>query len=348
MKLAALRRAWPRVVQWRMRPLAGGTNTRVRLVETPVGRYVLRIYSHHVDLERLRFEHSILTRLRAEKLPFAVPAPIPTETGDLYARMPAADMDEGGDGEALATLTAFIPGAHPRQGDLAHAMAAGEALATLDAALARISERGAADAGTTWRSYGDLEHCHPLVPDPLAAMGELPMADVSRRRLAARYVALMADIPGVYGRLPRQLTHEDCGPSNVLMEGPRVTGILDFEFCARDVRVMDLAVALSWWPGASFGSGEEWPILRAVAEGYGRQVTLTAEEIEALPLLFQLRAYTSLLHRLGRFRQGLSPLEAVTDRAAAALEREAWLAAHSERLIATVREAEAGEQRRAT
>jgi homoserine kinase type II len=204
------------------------------------------------------------------------------------------------EGEALATLTPLIPGEHPRRDDLAH--------------------------------------CHPLVPDPLTAIEELPMAAEARQRLAWRYTWLTERIPRLYASLPQQLTHEDYGPDNVLMDGVRVTGVLDFEFCARDVRVMDVTVALSWWPIAQFGSGAEWPIVRAFVEGYARHVALTAAEAEAIPTLFQLRAYTSLIHRLGRHRQGLSPLEAVIQRAEAALERESWLRAHGERLVREVRD----------
>jgi len=106
--------------------------------------------------------------------------------------------------------------------------------------------------------------------------------------------------------------------------------------------VMDLTVALSWWPIAQFGSGDEWPIIRAVVQGYARHVTLTQAETEALPTLFQLRAYTSLIHRLGRYRQGISPLPAVADRAEAALAREDWLRANGERFVEIVAEMATG------
>jgi Ser/Thr protein kinase RdoA (MazF antagonist) len=108
------------------------------------------------------------------------------------------------------------------------------------------------------------------------------------------------------------------------------------------VRVMDLTVALSWWPTEQFGTGDEWPIIRAIVQGYARHVTLTQAEAKALPTLFQLRAYTSLIHRLGRYRQGISPLPAVIARAEATLEREAWLRVNAERLAQTVGELAGG------
>jgi homoserine kinase type II len=329
--LTLLPRAWGVPASARLTPLAQGTNNRLWRVEAVDAAYVLRVYSNHADEARVRFEQEILSGLAAVGLPFAVPAPIPTRDGALYVRL-TADADD-----QLAVLAPLLPGEHPRRDDLPQAEAAGEALGALDRALAGLPLPDL-NLAASWRSYGDLEHCHPLVPDPLGAIQTLPVAEEVRARLVSGYQALMARVPATYASLPTQLCHEDYGPDNMLMEGRRVTGVLDFEFCARDLRVMDLTVALSWWPVAQLGTGAEWPIIRAFTAGYARQLTLTSEELAALPLLSQLRAYPSLIHRLGRYRQGLSPREAVTDRAEAAIAREDWLRAHGERFVATVAE----------
>jgi len=328
----------------RISPLAQGTNNQVWRIETPTGAYVLTVYANHADARRLGFVRDVLLGLQSAGLPFAVPAPLPTTAGAYHVELApsqggADDVAAAGDDApqpTLATLARLIPGAHPRRDDLAQAVAGGEALGLLDHALAGLAGLQSPEAGVSWRSYGDLANCHPLVPDPVAAIAALPIADDMRRPLVEHCADLMARMPALYASLPQQLCHEDYSPDNLLMEGPRMTGVLDFEFCARDVRVMDLTVALSWWPIAQFGSGDEWPIIRAVAQGYARHVALTQAEVEALPTLFQLRAYTSLIHRLGRWRQGISPLPAVTDRAEAALERENWLRANGARFVETV------------
>jgi homoserine kinase type II len=126
------------------------------------------------------------------------------------------------------------------------------------------------------------------------------------------------------------------------MEGTRVTGVLDFEFCAHDLRVMDLTVALTWWPVRHYGTGAGWPIIAAFARGYARHVILTDDEIAALSTLFRLRAYTSLIHRLGRSRQGLSTLEEALIRAEAAIAREDWVQSNDVRLIDVVHDAMGG------
>lgn len=330
--LVALQLVWPIPGPWQWHPLTRGTNNHVLLVETPAGSYVLRVYGNHADLDRLCFEHATLRHLQAAQLPFAVPVPLPTIEGELHTCVVT------GNSEGLATLTALIPGEHPRAGELEQARAGGEALGLLDVALAGLTS-AAPGAGVSWRTSGDLAHCHPLVPEPLAAFRELPVAGNARQRLVLGYEWLMERIPDIYATLPQQIVHEDFDMSNVLLDSARVTGVLDFEFCGRDVRMMDVTVALSWWPLDFFGTGGEWPIIDALVTGYAQHVTLTEDEIAALPLLVRFRAYTSLIHRVGRYRQGLSSLESAVNRANAAVERGDWLLANGERLIDHARQA---------
>lgn len=336
MDVEALRRAWPQTGAWlgQPAPLTRGTNNLMYRVETATGHYALRIAGAQVDERRLVFESDILAQLGAAGLPFALPIPLATVSGERWTRL---DDAEAG-GAPLATLTALIPGAHPLRDDLAQAAGAGEALGLLDEALAALHFDGP-ERGIDWRSTGDLARCHPLAPDPRAAMGTLPLPADEIRRLIANYDTLLAASAPLYTSLPRQLSHEDYDPSNVLMVGARVSGVLDWEFRAVDLRAMDLVVALTWWPVERFGSGDEWPILAALALGYGRARTLDHAEVASIPTLFRLRAYTSLIHRLGRWRAGLSPLEDVLWRARAALERDDWLRANGERLTQLVDEA---------
>lgn len=338
MDLAALRWAWPRTGEWlgEPAPLTRGTNNLMYRVETTTGAYALRISGAQVDVERLRFECDILTRLEEAGLPFALPVPLATAKGDLWARVPS-----DADAAPLATLTTLIPGAHPQRDDLGQAEAAGEALGLLDNALAAL-RLDQPERAVDWRSTGDLARCHPLVPDPREALAALPAPADELRRLSALYEATLAGSAPLYASLPRQLSHEDYDPSNVLIQGVRVSGVLDWEFCALDLRAMDLVVALTWWPVERFGSDDEWPILAAVAGGYARSRMLAPAEVASIPTLFRLRAFTSLIHRLGRYRAGLSPLEHVVWRARAALERDDWLRANGERLTQLVDEALGG------
>jgi homoserine kinase type II len=331
--LDVLQRAWRIPGPWRAEPLTFGTNNIVLRVETSAGAHVLRVYSNTSDMARLRFERSLLAQLAEAHLPFALPVPLPTADGGYFLDV------ETEQGRALATLTRYIPGQPPDRDNLDQATTAGEALGQLTVAMAQLAIPA---EGISWRSSGDLAHCHPLVPDPPTVFADLPLADEKRLRLSSGYTWLIERIPKLYAALPQQLAHEDFDPGNVLMEGVRVTGVLDFEFCARDLRVMDLAVALTWWPVRRFGTGAEWPIIAAFVRGYSRQVKLAEDESAALPALFRLRAYTSLIQRLGRARQGVSTLDEALDRAEAAIAREDWVHSNDVWLIDVVHDAMCG------
>ncbi|HEX8982441.1 MAG TPA: phosphotransferase [Ktedonobacterales bacterium] len=332
MDLTLLRQEWPQLGMVEAQPLAGGTNNLMYRFDTDNGSYVLRISSGHVTARRLRYEYDILSQLESTHLPYAVPTPIPTAHGDIYAETHSEA------GLSLATLTPLIPGELPVRERLDQARSGGEALGLLDQALANITLADP-DEAMTWRADGDLTRCHPAVPEPRAALMDLALTPDERAALLREYDALCDAIPTLYAQLPKQLSHEDFDPGNILMKSARVTGVLDFEFCAIDVHAMDLVVALTWWPVDHYGTGDEWPILAAVLAGYARIATLGHEEISAIPTLYMFRAFSSLIHRLGRQRLGLSPMRHVEWRAKAALERAEWLQKNGERLTHMVDEA---------
>jgi len=102
----------------------------------------------------------------------------------------------------------------------------------------------------------------------------------------ARWDAL--DLSG----LPRQVIHNDFHPGNVLTEGERITGILDFGDVVYTARVVDLAVALCY-----FGWDDE------LIAGFETAVPLRDDERAALPVLVAARyAQRILLNQLlGRY-----------------------------------------------
>lgn len=88
--------------------------------------------------------------------------------------------------------------------------------------------------------------------------------------------------------LPRQVIHNDFHPGNVLSDGTRITGVLDFGDVVHTARVVDLAVALCY-----FGYDE------ALVEGFQTVVPLREEERAALPVLVAARfAQRILLNQL--------------------------------------------------
>src|SRR2546421_4128329 len=109
MNLAQLWRAWPIAGPWRLSPLSGGTNNLVWRAETADGeRYVLRLFPDLTQLPRLRYEAALLSTLSNENLPFRLPLPIRTHSGESVAF-----LEQEEETLAFATLSPFLPGSAP-------------------------------------------------------------------------------------------------------------------------------------------------------------------------------------------------------------------------------------------
>lgn len=320
---------WPIEPPSTLTPLAGGTNNQTWLVKAEHGAsYVLRLMTGNADLARVRYEAALLMALEAAALPFDLPRPLPTRAGDTLLLIEQDDAEP-----AIATLTPFLPGQLAER-TVTNSVRAAVALAQLDLALADIAPSTLpADEGPGRFLYGDLSHCHPLVPDPFAATAQLlqplqaqAIAEILRQTQRDWEILSTQD-------LPRQILHRDCGPGNVLLDSERVTAILDFEFAGVDQRVFDLCVALSWWPVRLMGSGQEWELIDSLGRAYTAFLPLTEAELLALPATLRMRDTTSLIYRIGRYRAGLEREQLIQERVQHSLWREAWLLANQDTLI---------------
>jgi homoserine kinase type II len=337
MDVATLIGVWPALTLTlqRVTPLTHRANNAVYLVDADSGRYVLRVYHNHTDVARLDAEFMILLALQHAGLPFAIPAPIATSGGRYYTRF--TDAEQRGH---MAALFPWLPGDHPDRQDIAAAFGAAVALGQLDQALAALSfprDQMAAPLGDFARRY-------PALADPIATLATLTSDTAAIDRIAGLYHHLNAELPALYATLPCQMVHSDYAPSNILMEGTRVTAVLDFEFCTYDLRALDLVVALSWWPIELLGSSQEWPLINALGTGYTSQIRLTGDEIAALPTVLQMRNMSTLLHRITRYTQRLDSADFLRERIEQTLWREDWLADNRETLLRFADEWREGEK----
>lgn len=317
---------WPVSGPWQFRHFPSGTNNLIQHVDTPSGEtYLLKIHPG-ADRSQLLHEYLVTDTLQQVDLSFSVPAPILTAARDIAVRL----STEAGD--AWATLYPLVPGEPPDRSSPKQAYAAGASLAELQGALEHIRLPPLAGVRVP-PSYGELERIHPLVADPLSALRSLPLDEARQSGLLRMFESLLDVIPGLYQALPKQLIHGDYAPSNLLMLHDRVSAVLDFEFTTIDLRAMDLAVLLSWWPIAYLESGREWPLVGALAQGYASRALPGQAEIEALPELLRLRAAAALVHRIGRHRAGLDPWAEVSERVDSTLWWQGWLSEHAAHLV---------------
>ncbi|PJF47985.1 MAG: hypothetical protein D6709_02960 [Chloroflexi bacterium] len=313
-------------------PLGRGYNNYLHRLCDSAGAplpYVLRVYGNHANPKYIQHEIAVLAQLAGQGLPFAVPAPIPTRRGELWA------LVDNGQSVRLMMLIPFIHGENPVVHDLGQAEGAGEAMAVLHAALARVESRGAGAP----RPYIELDRVHPLVPDPFEAMRAV--GSLASRVDVARVDAVLERIYAHERQiraLPQQLIHGDYITGNLLMDGPRVTAVLDFENCAFNPRGMDFAIAMDAWCWDAIGSGREQERIAALARGYARAGYLSDAEIALLPVMVLLRNANVLMHLIGRFLSNLSPYVDVASWLESLARVDAWLTLYGEQLTSCVRQ----------
>lgn len=326
--IAPLLAAWPIACYKEISLLQGGTNNGVWLIQTEDNNaYVLRLMPAQRNLERLHFEDRLLSALNALNLPFALPVLLRTRDGNAILRIEDAQL--------FVTLTPRLSGETiaypPERHDLALTRQAGRTLALLDEALASLP--GLDVPGQEMTNFGDLSHCHVLVPDPLAGVEKLPIAREEMRQLQASLDHIMECVGNLYAQLPQQLLHRDYDPGNILAHNGQITAVLDFEFAGVDLRVLDLCVALSWWPAQVMGTGQEWTIIDALGAAYVEHIPLSVAELQAIPDVLRLRDATSLVHRMGRYFAGLEMDSRMRERVQHTFWREEWLSANREQLL---------------
>jgi homoserine kinase type II len=102
------------------------------------------------------------------------------------------------------------------------------------------------------------------------------------------------------------------------------TGLLDFEFCARDWRAMEIAICLSKY----VGEPEPLPYLQDFIAGYAEHGVLTAAEIAAVPALINLRVLSNVVYFVGRAAAGEDDISSLTTRIESYAARVRWVYAN--------------------
>lgn len=252
--------------------IAEGVENSNYLLQTDRGQYILTLYEKRTKPEDLPFFLDLMEHLAARGL--ACPTPL-----------------HGRDGAALRTLcgrpaamVSFLTGMSARRLSLNHCAALGGAMAQMHVAGADFAQSRRNDLSVSgWRPLFDLEkHRADEVKPGLAAY------------IAAELDVLEQNWPTT---LPSGLIHADLFPDNVFFHGDKVSGIIDFYFACTDALVYDIAICLNAWcfePDGSFNATKA----RLMLNGYRKVRPLSAEELQALPLLARGAAMRFLLTRL--------------------------------------------------
>jgi homoserine kinase type II len=249
-------------------PIAAGIENTNYFVTTEAGRYVLTLYERMPAIE-LPFYLNLMAHLARAGVP--VPAPEPDRTGALFSLLNGKP----------AGLVARITGEATQDPAWEQCAAAGAALATLHNATSRYRGRLTNRRGPGWWRQ--------------AARAVRPYVTTDQNALLVAEIQFQTG----YGKekLPRGAIHGDLFRDNVLFDGARVAGIIDFGFAATDFYSFDLAVAVNDWCSDREGALDDDRV-QALVGAYATVRALTAEERAQWPALLRAAALRFWLSRL--------------------------------------------------
>ena len=253
-------------------PIIPGIENTNYFLTADTGRFVLTLYER-LPAEELPFYLNMMTHLARAGV--QAPAPEPDRSGALWSFLNGKP----------AGLVARLDGAPVERPQVRHCAAAGDALGRMHVALGTYRGRLSNRRGPAWWRQ--------------AARAVRPFLSVEQNGLLASEIKFQAGL--AKNRLPRGAIHGDLFCDNVLFDGERVSGIIDFGFAATDALAYDLAIAVNDWCSVSEGasSGALDPLLgAAMVAAYEEVRPLSAEERELWPVLLRAAALRFWLSRL--------------------------------------------------
>jgi Ser/Thr protein kinase RdoA (MazF antagonist) len=102
--------------------------------------------------------------------------------------------------------------------------------------------------------------------------------------------------------LRKSVIHGDANDYNVLVEGNKVVGLIDFGDIVYSYTVGDLAIAVAY---VVLGKSDPYAAAAPVIEGYVREFSLTKDELDALWPLVRLRLCMSVA--IAAYQQAQQP-----------------------------------------
>ncbi|RVH82481.1 homoserine kinase, partial [Sinorhizobium medicae] len=252
--------------------IAEGVENSNFLLHTTRGAYILTLYEKRVNADDLPFFLGLMHHLAQRGL--SCPLPLPRADGKLLGTLSGRP----------AAVISFLEGMWLRKPEAQHCREVGRALALMHQASEGFRlKRPNALSVEGWR---------PLWRNSEARADEVQAG--LKDEIATELAFLEEHWPRA---LPEGVIHADLFPDNVFFLGDRLSGLIDFYFACNDFLAYDIAICLNSWCFEKDGS---YNITKGMAllSGYESVRNLTAEEVEALPLLARGSALRFFLTRL--------------------------------------------------
>lgn len=252
--------------------IAEGTENSNYLLHTSDGAFILTLYERRVEKTDLPFFLGLMEHLSHKGI--SCPLPVQQKDGEVIGHIA---------GRPAAVIT-FLEGMWMRNPMVQHCRQVGQALAGMhlagmDFPLKRKNALSPESWGRLWDS------CRDRADEVMAGLAEEVGEDVED--IVRRWPA----------DLPSGIIHADLFPDNVFFLNGKLSGLIDFYFACNDFFAYDVATCLNAWcfeKDASFNLTKG----AALLAGYQSVRPLSAEELEALPLLSRGSAIRFMLTRL--------------------------------------------------
>lgn len=296
----------------RLEGVAEGVQNSNFFLDTANGRYVLTVFEQFAR-DELPFFVNLMAHLARHGLP--CPAPIANRDNETIGEIAGKP----------ALIVTRLSGRSLKEPGVAHCAALGALLGDLHVAAQSCGGRQNHPRGATWRRT--------------TATQLLPLLDAEDATLLRDEIRFEAQQRGngrgEIGDLPRGIIHADLFRDNVLFDGKRISGLLDFYFAGVDDLLFDLAVAANDW--CMNRAGELDPARTGALLGaYHAVRPLNERERAAWPAMLRAAALRFWLSRLadqhqpreGEIVTRHDPTEyrEILRRHIAAADRQPWIA----------------------
>ena len=261
-------KAYPLGTLLELKGIASGITNTNYFVTTTSGRYVLTLFEEHTA-EELPYFLDLMTHL-AER---GVPCPHPVKRND------GVQLDElNGKPAALVSCLAGRDIETPNE---IHCAEVGRVLANMHIAGESFSGKSHDTRDSVWR-----QTTADKVFGLLNADDQTMLSQVMQRQ-----ASLNLD------KLPQGVIHADLFRDNVLFDGEKIGGLIDFYYACRGAFLYDLAIAVNDWCVNVDGSLDK-PRVMAMLKAYHAVRALTAEESAVWTDMLPIAALRFWLSRL--------------------------------------------------
>jgi homoserine kinase type II len=246
---------------------SGITNTNY-FVTTTTGRYVLTLFEKNSS-DELPYFLDLMTHLAEHDIP--CPAPIKNHAGNSLGQLNGKP----------AALVSCLPGRSIEQPSVLQCGEIGKVLARMHRAGDSFDKTMRNPRGREWRLH-TAEALLPLLDNTSATLLQSELDFQAQHALPA---------------LPEGVIHADLFRDNVLFDGDRLGGLIDFYYACNDALLYDLAIAVNDWCIAADGCLDQ-ARLAALLAGYESVRALTPAEKMAWPVMLRIAALRFWLSRL--------------------------------------------------